>query len=1121
MQVFFPVLQANFPPRIGRLSLALAFLFALTGLSALAQTDTGAIIGTVRDVSGAVVVGAEVNITNTASNVTQSFRTNTDGIYQAQQLIPGIYTVRATRSGYSQQVVQNVTVNVQSRVQIDFSLKAGAVQQVVQVNSTAANLQTQSAEVNVVLSSQAINQLPLNGRQYDQLALLAPGVYHNPSSEVANPAEGRFSANGNLELQNYFELDGVDNNTGSENLQEQSAQAIIPPPDALQEFAIQTRTYSAEFGTSAGAVVNVSTKSGTNEFHGNLWDYLQNSSLNANTWFNNYGGLPKGHFEQNQFGATIGGPIVRDHAFFFASYETLLSSQAETETAIVPTAAMKTGDFSSLASIHPLEAKAANQAGCITTNNTILPSCIDPVGQAIMNLYPDPSPQLGNVNVFTGAPNYQFVAKVPNDTRTLVARIDDTLNVKNQIFGRYAYDVSDYQAPLWTANPIPGNGNFATQYILHDQSLALGWTYTKSSTTLNTAHFGFLRDYSHSDPVGLTLGTSDAPQFGLTGIPVTPETAGIPPNYIGGLQTIGSSIYRPQFQVAQVFQVVDDFYKLIGKHSLQFGYEFHQKSLNFFDLEAPQGVIEAEGIYTNTPGFGVADYLLGDVQTAIYETALTVNNYMRGNSFYGQDTWKVTPKLTVNYGLRYELYPPFWLDRDNRTANFSPDNGGQIITATNNGWYGRTLIHPDKTNFSPRVGFAYHSNDKIVWRGGFGIFRQFINRIGSESMLQLNPPFLLDVSLSQSLGSTTPVFQLKNGFPVQEFLDHGVVLPSLQLRAQDPNQRTSYVEQTSFGPQFQLSNNTVFNLTYIGNWGRKMNRLRNANQGVVTGYSGANPIVDFPYPNLNTELQAVNGAGQHSFLELATNDGNTDFNALEVDVERQFSHGLMYQVSYTWSHNLADFVDNLTGGSTPQNAYDYGHEMSNSYQDVRNRFVGGVTWALPIGRGGLVLKDGGPTAYILGGWQANAIVSLQGGIPFNVTAPDTSDTGSNHASYPNCVGDPFAGTSKDPKEYAGSKAPGAYLNVNAFALPALGSFGTCRPRVFHGPGVQQEDLSVFKTFPIGEVRGFEFRAEFFNAFNHPSFANPAASISAPGAFGKSTATTINARQIQLVGKFRF
>ncbi|MFP5205871.1 MAG: TonB-dependent receptor [Acidobacteriota bacterium] len=1105
--------------RAVRLLILVVPVLLLTGVAAMAQTDTGAIVGTVRDPSG-IVPGAHVAVTNVATNVTRTLLTNPAGQYQALQLIPGTYAVKVTRPGYQTQIRQSVTVNVQSRVEVDFTLKVGSVQQVVHVTSAAVNLQTQSANVATVLSNRAVNQLPLNGRNYDQLALLAPGTYHMPSVEVANPAEGRFSSNGNLELQNYFQLDGIDNNTGSENLQEQSTQAVIPPPDALGEFSVQTRTYSAEFGTSAGAVINASTKSGTNQFHGDVWDYVQNGVFDANTWFNKYGGIPRGQYNQNQFGGTLGGPIVRNHTFFFAAYQQLLSSQQQTTYATVPTPAMHNGDFSSVLANHPMTAVANGQSGCIT-GNVINPTCIDPVGHAIFNLYPSPSPQLGDPNVFTGAPNYQYVESVPNNTRQLDVRVDHTLNAKNQLFARYALNISDFQSPMWTSNPIAGNGNFSTQYILHDQSLALGWTFTPSSNTVNTAHFGFLRDFAHSDPVDLQLGTSDAPKFGLTGVPVTPETAGLPPNYIFGFQTIGSSIYRPQFQVAQVYQFVDDFYRLIGKHSIQLGYEYHENSLNFFDLEAPQGAILATGIYTNTPGFAGGDYMLGDIGWAIYETALEVNNYMRGNSFYAQDTWRIRNNLTINYGLRYELYPPFWLNRKNQTANFSPANGGQIVTATSNGWYGRTTIHPDYANWAPRIGFAYHPMNRMVLRGGFGIFHQFVNRIGSESMLQLNPPFLLDDSVQQSLGSTTPVFQLKNGFPAATLKAQGVNLTKLQVRAQDPNERTAYVEQASFGPEIQLSGNTLLSLYYVGNWARKENRLRNANQGVVTSSSPAGPIVTFPYANLNTQTTALKGAGTHAFLELATNDGNTDYNALEVNLNRQFTHGLMYQISYTWSHNMADFVDNLTGTSTPQNAYDYAHEMSNSPEDVRSRFTGAFTYVLPIGKGGLVMNNNSKMANVIGGWQFNGIVNLQTGIPFNVTAPDVSDTGSNHAEYPNCVGNPYSGATTDHHQYAGSKAPGVFINPNAFAIPATGGFGTCRPRMFHGPGIQDENLSLFKNFSVGAERSLQFRAEFFNAFNHPNFANPAGNISFPAAFGKSTNTTTSPRVLQFSGKFLF
>jgi len=1098
------------------LLIAVAMLLAFT-VPMRAQVDNGSIIGIVHDASGASLRGATVVIRNVATGVTTTVKTNDDGSYQALALIPGRYSVEVTAQGFGPARNPGVDIHVQTRAQVDFSLTVGATQQQIEVEASGQALQTQTADVGVVVETRQINDLPLNGRTYDSLALLEPGVFSNPSNEVANAAEGRFSANGNLELQNYFSLDGIDNNSGSENLQEQSVQVITPPPDALQEFRLQTRTYSTEFGTSAGAIVNASIKSGTNEFHGDVWNYLRNSALDANTYFNNATGVPIGHFEQNQFGGTVGGPVLHNRLFFFADYQGLISSQATTVFSTVPSVRMKQGDFSELSSTYTLQAQANGQSGCIVAN-VIKPSCIDPVGQTLLNLYPNPN--IGTT--YTGAVNYQYASSVPTHTHSTDGRIDATITRNNQIFGRYSYYNTDYESPLWTANPIVGNGDFSTEYLLHNQSLALGWTYTPSSSTVNQAHFGFVRDFSHSDPVGLTLGKSLAPNYGLSGIPSNAESAGLPPIYIFGLTTLGSSIYRPQFQVSQVWQFIDDVYKLVGKHSLQFGYEYHRNTLNFFDLEAPQGVILATGIYSNSSGFAVPDFLLGDIGEIIGETPLEVNNYLPGNSIYAQDTWRITPSLTVNYGLRYELYSPFWLDRNNRVSNFSPDNGGSIISATSGGGtYGRVLVHPDNTNFSPRIGFAYHPSPPIVFRGGFGVFHQFINRIGSESMLELNPPYLRNNVISQQMGSTTPVMQLRTGFPSAELAAQGLFLPGLQIRAQDPNQRTSYVEQVSFGTEVQMTSNTVLALTGVGNWGRKMNRLRNANQGVLAGYSGNDPIISFPYPNLNTVSQSVDGAGQHAFLELATNDGNTDFDALEASFTRRMINRLRYQISYTWSHNLANYVDNLTGGSTPQNAYDYSHEMSNSSQDVRHRFVGNTSWMLPIGQGGWVLSENNLASRILGDWQLNAIASFQTGIPFDVTASDSSFTGGNHASYPDCTGNPFAGASKSPKNYAGGNSPGFFINVAAFSQPAAGDFGNCRPRMFHGPGIENVDLSLFKSFPIWGERRIELRGEFFNVFNHANFANPSANIAIPGAFGKVTSTVGNPREIQLAGKFYF
>lgn len=1170
--------------RIRQICAAMAALLVITAIPARAQTDTGAIVGIVQDNSNARLPGATIEVTDKATGVMRSYATNGDGEYEALQLIPGVYSVTAKHAGFSTAVRENITVNVQDRVQVDFSMSVSGEQQQVVVNETAAELQTQSAEVNGIMPSQELNDLPLNGRDYDTLVLTQPGVFRD--NTVSNPAEGLFSANGNLQLQNYFQLDGIDNNSKSENLQEQSTQSVIPPPDALQEFVLQTRTYSTEFGTAAGAVVNVSTKSGTNHFHGDAWDYIQNGALNANTFFNNYNHIARGQYDQNQFGGTFGGPIVRDKTFFFASYENLLSNTDETETATVPTAAMKGGDFSA-ATNGPylgkfnMSAAVPSQAGCFTSQNVINPGCFDPVGQKLMNLYPSPSPNIGSVNTFTGAANYAFVGSVPNNTRTLDVRIDHTINKKNQFFGRYAFDYANYtNPPPWTSNAVAGNGaGFPTNYILHDQSVALGWTDTVKQDLVNTAHFGYLRTYSHSNPVGVQVGQSQAASLlGLQGVPQNPWSFGIPPFEESGLTSIGGSYYRPQYQVAQTYQILEALYWMKGLHSFQFGYEYHQDALNFFDIEAPQGIIYNSGIYTNSNGFSGGDILLGNVSQLIFEAPAEINNYIRGNSFYAQDTWRAKSNLTVNYGLRYELYPPFWLNREGRTGNFScgaqsypaciasapPANGGTIVTAVSGkGWSGATQMQTDHIDFAPRVGVSYHLINPLVVRAGFGIFRQFINRIGSESLLQQNPPFLGVWDVAQSAGSTTPVFQMDSasgmnsaaylspaslsdllspgpnvtcvtGTLVNGACVGGVAggLPTQHVRAQGTDNRTSYIEQTSFGIQYQVSGNTILTANYIGNWGRKMNRVQNANQGFVTSCPTCATVtptahIYFPLTSFNSgntidANDTSNGAGQHAFVELATNDGNTDYSALELSLQRQMSHRLMYNVSYTWSHNMADFVDNLTGGDTPQNAHDYAHEMSNSLQDVRHRFVGNGTYLLPIGQGGLVLNNDRLVSRLVGNWQANAIVTLQTGEPFNVTATNVSDTGGNSASYANCIGDPWTSASKNPHNYVGVNATGFFINPAAFSAPTLGNFGSCRPRMFHGPGLEDEDLSLFKQFPVAEADKIELRFEFFDAFNHASFGNPGTNISTSGAnFGKVTSTTAGPRTVQIAIKFYF
>ncbi|MGH7868155.1 MAG: carboxypeptidase regulatory-like domain-containing protein, partial [Candidatus Dormibacteraceae bacterium] len=565
-------------------------------------------MGTVQDSTGAMVPNARVIVTNTATKTSITSQTDQTGSYQALALIPGTYTVAASSNGFSQAIRTGVEVHVQSRILVDFTLKVGQVRQEVQVVSTPAQLHTQTADVGYIVGSRSINDLPLNGRRYADLALLSPGVQKDYAPN--NPAPDRFSVNGNSELQNDFLLDGVWNNSGSENLQEFSVQVVQPPPDALQEFNLQTRTYSSEFGNAAGAVINASLKSGTNQFHGDLWEFVRNNVFDANYFVNNATGVPIGHFSENVYGGTIGGPIRKDKTFFFFDYQDLTSREATAVLSTVPTPAMKNGDFTELNS--PVQfspsTQVAGQAGCVV-GNVVQPGCLSAVGMKLAALFPNPNipSQValeGTPGSFTDVNNYLYQASVPTDTWSLDGRIDNTINDKNRVFGSYSYYHVSRQDPPWTSNPLAGNGNFATQYRIHGQLASVAWEDTLSNSVLNSLHLGFARDFAHSDPIGVALGTSAASQFGLQGIPVGPNTAGLPPINISGLTRLGTSPWRPQSQVSQAWQLLESLDWLRGNHSLKFGYQFLHTSYNFLDIESPQGQITADGIYTAKGNFG-------------------------------------------------------------------------------------------------------------------------------------------------------------------------------------------------------------------------------------------------------------------------------------------------------------------------------------------------------------------------------------------------------------------------------------------------------------------------------------------------------------------------------------
>ncbi|HZS49641.1 MAG TPA: TonB-dependent receptor [Bryobacterales bacterium] len=1090
----------------------LVLVVLLWGLPAWAQIDTGTITGTVTDPTGAVVPKAVVTATNEATNVSTTTQTNSQGQYVLSGLKVGTYSVSAELAGFRKIVRTGLELHVQERLAVDLALQVGEVTQAVEVSAGTPVLETQSADMGNVVEQRRVVDLPLNGRHYEDLALLAPGVFPRPGT--GNPSPARFNVNGNFSLHNYFALDGVDNNTAGEGLFGGSPQIIQPPPDAIQEFKVQTRTYSAEFGTAQGAVINAALKSGTNQLHGDLYHFLRNSALDANDFFANTAGIKKGNFVRNEGGFTVGGPVYlpgvydgRDKTFFFSDFSFLRIRKAQTLAATVPTPAMKKGDFSGLASLKDPSSVIPSEGGCIV-NNVIQQRCIDPVGLAYANLYPDPTVP----GPFTGQANYFANASVPTNSNLVDAKIDERASDKDSMFVRYSYykPVALVEVGPFTAvNPL-STGGFTANNPVTSQQAATSWTHVFSPTLVNEARFSFSRRNAAETPFSPPGSAAD--KVGLKNVPNTPLSSGIPAMNVGGFPKLGTSEWRPQFQVSQVWQALDNLSMVKGKHSFKYGFEWKRYTQNTLDIRAPQGAMTVDNnLYVGASGTssfaGLANLLLGNVTTFNLSSPFVYHDYMNGTNFYAQDTWRLTSTFTLNYGVRYEYFTP-WIERDNHTSNFDSANGGRVILASNGGVFQRALVNPDKNNFAPRVGFAYNPTKRVVVRGGFGVFYQAYDVVGSESVVQLNPPQFIDTAIG--VGPTQPpVFFLRNGYPTLSppSITDPKFLTQIQFRAMDQNMRSPYVEQASLGVQFDLGHDTVFELSGVGNYAHKVRKLRNLNQGILTTYGNPASVV-FPY-------QPTFGNG---FIEYLAANGDTNFHALEMRVEKKYSNGLSFLASYTWSKSLGDVLDNLSAGFSggvqvfPQNAYNNRADYGPSAFDQRHRFVLSYVYELPWGKGKHWLNGPGPVTYALGNWQINGITTFSTGAALTATAPaslsGTAPNGGANARA-NCLSPVTTGGPLN-----------AWFSKSSFGIPAAGTFGTCGPNTFYGPGLNNWDFSAFKKFPVTESKYFEFRSEFFNLWNHPQFAPPNTSVTS-GGFGQITSLQVPTREIQMALKFYF
>ena len=1085
--------------------LSLVLLFACP-LAARAQQETATITGEVKDATGAVVPKAVVTITNVGTNISVKTETNDQGSYIIPSLRPGDYNLTVEKTGFNKTLRSGVTLQVNQFTRIDITLQIGQVSEVVEVAGGAPLLETETSSRGSVIDQRKIVDLPLNGRDYNQLALLSPGVLPGTPRLASVNFKGVLNVNGNRTFNNVFLLDGVDNISYSNSFRGENVQLLQPSIEALQEFKIQTNAYSAEFGRSSGAVINATIKSGTNGVHGSLYEFLRNDALDANNFFSNALGAPKPVRKRNQFGAAVGGPIVKNKTFWFADFESLREREGVPRVTLLPTAAEKAGLFST-AVVDPFAAGrpefSKNAAG-----QWVIPSSRwDPVGAAIVKLIPDPN--VAGTTIFASTP----VTRTRQDQFDV--RVDHQFASNITFFGRYSFVDTNLFRPAPMEGLAEGSFNDAFGSNLNrSQGLAFGLTWMFSPALIGDFRFGFARGNYFTNPPN--FGINGAEAVGLKNVPNDPAiVGGVPKIQIQGFSAVGRHTSTPQFQTPRSWNPRATFTWNRGLHFIKFGTEFLHVKTKINDLNATIGRIAFENRFTNR---AVGDLLLG-LPSQLALTSFTVMDQGQHMQFYFiQDDFKITPKLTLNIGLRYEFATPP-AEKENRFANFDPATGKDVF-ATDGSIFERSLIHPDRNNFAPRLGFAWSPASRLVIRGAYGVFFTHTVRQGREGLLGFNPPFLVDNLLQTSVSGAAAVasaapFRLVNGYPTG-LLDPKSLAPTIARRAQDAFQRTPYIQQYNFGIQYELMKNLLLDVAYVGNKGTKLNGFRNLNQrAVITNANGSQSAGARPFPLV----------GDIQWME---NRVGSSYNALQARLEKRFSGGLTGMVSYTWGKALTGSPDHIStsGGGPgfdtgtfrePQNGLNVAADRGLAEFDIKQRLVASYIYELPFGRGRRFGKDWNKAAdFVLGGWQLTGINVFQGGLGLTATLGGSSvlNIGGERRARPNLIGNPVLPESQ--------RTVARWFNIDAFQpafSPSPQAFGNAGVGIMRGPGYVNFDFTLAKNFSVTERVRFQFRTEFFNAFNRANFGPPNIARDSTG-FGQILSAS-NARIIQFGLKLYF
>jgi hypothetical protein len=1048
----------------------LFILFSTLLLPSFGQDINATLRGTVHDSSGAVISGAVVKITSTERGVSRSVVTNGSGDYVAAQLPAESYAISAVAPGFQAQTHKDFILQVGQEARLDFTLQVGQATEQIEVTGSASLIQSEDHSIGDVVDEKKVKELPLNGRNAFSLALLAPNVFGSLGSSTYYVA-------GNPSVNNNYLLDGIQNNdrtTGSPTHK--------PSVDGIQEFRVLTGTYQAEYGRQSGGQIIMTTKSGTNSLHGTAYEFFRNNHLDSRGFFSQTT-LPP--FTRNQYGTSLGGPIQKSKTFFFITYEGLGSKQASITKTTVPTVLERSGDFS-------------ESSTPITINGTktfqIPQALISTVSQAFLQYWPLPTTG-GLTN------NYISTAVSTQQTNQFSGRVDRAISAKNNLFFSYQF----YNSNSFNAGTIPG---FGTTVPARTQAVSLTDDHIFTPALVNELRIGYNRWYAlnlqQDNALGDVIQKLGLPQGGPNAFaPTDSQTGGVPQVSVTGFATIGAGQNYPQSREDNTFNYVDALTWTHGAHTFKFGADIEHFYKHSYFVTSARGGFTFNGQFT---GNAFADFLTGGIRTSANGLGdPNQNPYTTASGLYAQDDWKVSPNLTLNIGLRYELFQP-QKERVNKLSTFDVNQGtlldgqgnaysvdsvtGALVTVgTAN--LGDTIYNEPNKNFAPRFGFAYRvgRDNRTVVRGGYGIFYdQLVVGNGLYQNFGLGPPYVLVKNYTNT--TTNAPATWSNPFPA------GVSAGSVSPYGVNRNLPTPYRQQWSFGVQRELIKNLLLDVSYLGSNGEHLPLRYNINQ--PTPAAGAIQARR-PYPAWST-------------VTWLDDVGTSSYNALTVRLERRYANGLTFLSSFAYSKAL-DLGTTASSGTSPQDPRNLRAEWGPATFDARLRYVGSVVYELPFGKGRRWLRSSpGWLDAVAGGWEATGIITLQRGSPFNVTtSKDISNTGGSNRPF--VVGNP----------HLSNPSILEWFNTAAFSnvVPGGGySYGNAGRDILVGPGLQNFDLGLFKNYRLTERFGIQFRAEAFNALNHANFSNPTADANS-SSFGQISSTSTSNRDIQFGLKVLF